>query len=580
MKQILCLASLLFLILTPIAHALDTHTRAISPVRTWTADDLARFDPSWLHVKFVEGTDVRLDSGRFIDDGGSDLARVNAEIGREAVIEMRRTIPHDRAVLRAWKQEGERRSGVVGPDLSLWFDIRVSGGHTAVARLLNRLNACPEVEIAHPAPIAEPAIIRGDRTPDFTDQQDYLYAPPTGLDAPAAWSHSGGGGGGIKFIDVELAWSQNHEDFDFSKLFYAGGAPENPAYEDHGSAVLGEILAQHNGFGVNGFAPDVNYGTVAIDINEWPNVPNRFQDAIDHLDPGDVWLIELQMFPPGKDATPMEWVQANYDVIWTGVWSRGVVCMEAGANGGQNLDDLSWGGVFDRNVRDSGAIMVAAGTPYGRIAESFTNYGTRMDAHAWGSSIVTTGYGDLYNGGTDQTQYTSSFGGTSGASPMVTGCALCLEGIAQANLGHRIDPISLRTLIHETGVPHLDPHKEIGPRPDLEAAIVELIDYSGAPEPVLAERASALRLAGAPNPCRSSAAIHFTLPSPSDVRLVVVDAGGRCVRTLLAGTVPAGDQLLRWDGRDDIGRDAGSGVFFLRLAAGGEEAVAEVKRVR
>ena len=33
--------------------------------------------------------------------------------------------------------------------------------------------------------------------------------------------------------------------------------------------------------------------------------------------------------------------------------------------------------------------------------------------------IVTTGYGDLYNGGTFQTRYTAGFGGTSGASPML-----------------------------------------------------------------------------------------------------------------------------------------------------------------
>ena len=57
------------------------------------------------------------------------------------------------------------------------------------------------VEIAHPAAVCEPAVILGDvtpaavtrdRTPDFTAQQTYLYAPPLGLDAPAAWAVNGG----------------------------------------------------------------------------------------------------------------------------------------------------------------------------------------------------------------------------------------------------------------------------------------------------------------------------------------------------------------------------------------------------
>ena len=78
----------------------------------------------------------------------------------------------------------------------------------------------------------------------------------------------------------------------------------------------------------------------------------------------------------------MEWLQVNYDVIWTGVYARGIVCIETVANGSQNLDDPSWNRIFDRTYRDSGAIMVAAGTPTGLVYEWFTNYGSRMDVHA------------------------------------------------------------------------------------------------------------------------------------------------------------------------------------------------------
>ncbi len=579
MKRILVYAAFAFLAIQHAASALDATARPVGPLQAWQESDLVRFGPQWLHVKFVEGSNVTIENGRFTDDTGLDLTSVGAALARAGVLEIRPTINHDRATLRAWKAAGEAQSGAVGPDLSLWFDVRVAGGRAALARLVNDLNASPAVEIAHPeaapelAKIGDPAahgsgaILDGVRTPDFTGQQGYLYNPPVGLNAPAAWAVAGGHGDAMKFIDVELCWTEDHEDFNFGNLFYIGGAGQDAAYETHGTAVLGEILGQNNGFGVNGFAPAVNYGVVAVTVAEWPTVPQYFQEAIDHLDRGDVWLIELQMYPPGHDATPMEWLQVNYDVIWTGVWARGIVCMEAGANGSQNLDAAGWGGIFDRTLRDSGAIMVAAGTPTGLTAEWFTNYGSRMDVHAWGSSIVTTGYGDLYNGGTLQTKYTAGFSGTSGASPMATGSALCLQGIAKANLGAPLDPVRLRTIMHDTGTPHQGT-KYIGPRPNLSAASLAVLAIAGAPEVSAAAAVEPLRLTISPNPFRSGAEIRFAAPAAERARLVLFNAAGRRIRTLFDSPVAPGEQRLVWDGSDEMGRPLRNGVYFFRLDAG------------
>jgi hypothetical protein len=296
-------------------------------------------------------------------------------------------------------------------------------------------------------------------------------------------------------------------------------------------------------------------------VAEWPNVPHRFQEAVDNLDAGDVWLIELQMYPPGKSATPMEWLQVNYDVIWTSSWSRAVVCVEAGANGSQDLDDPSWDGVFDRNIRDSGAIMVGAGTPTTRVAEYFTNYGTRMDVHAWGSEIVTTGYGDLHDGGTLQTRYTQSFGGTSGASPMITGSALALQGISKTNYGVVMTPVVLRALLHDTGIPHNDPVKEIGPRPDLAVAVGGIIDPAAAPD---GRASSELRLAAAPNPFHTNAKVRFALAQAGDVN----------------GWAQAGQRQVNWNGRDDAGRSLGSGVYYFRLDAENERQTGSIELIR
>jgi flagellar hook assembly protein FlgD len=49
----------------------------------------------------------------------------------------------------------------------------------------------------------------------------------------------------------------------------------------------------------------------------------------------------------------------------------------------------------------------------------------------------------------------------------------------------------------------------------------------------------------------------------------VFDPSGRRVRTLIAGTLPAGSRRVFWDARTDAGHHAPSGVYYLRLTAGG-----------
>lgn len=596
LRFVTCLIALGGLALPP-ATGLDTATRLVSPVMEWTAADLERFDDAWIHVKFVEGTNVVTGGASFVDQPPAgaplDLSAVNASLAAEDVQTVRRTFSHSRAQLREWKARGEMRARETGPDLSLWFDVRVGGGREAVARLVNELNACPQVEIAHPAPIPEPAgfiqaeenagpaLARfaadgshraasgGERlpTPDFTDQQGYLYDTPLGLDAPAAWAETGGKGDGVKFVDVELCWTVDHEDFDPGGPFYVGGAGMDPYYEYHGTPVLGEVIAQHNGYGVSGFAPEVAFGVVAVTVGEWPYVPHYFQEAVDQLEAGDVWLIELQMYPSGFDATPMEYLQVNYDVIWTSSWSLGIICIEPAANGSQDLDDPAWGGIFDRNQRDSGAIMVAAGLPQSLTAEWFTNYGSRIDVHAWGSAIVSTGGGDLYSGGTLQTNYTDSFGGTSGASPMIAGSVAALQGIVKADHPEPYTPLEMRTLLRETGTPHVDPDQEIGPRPDLAAAVAELPLFSEV-EPA---REPALRWIRHANPYRPGGKMRLLSPAgggPSGsgrARLAVFDAAGRHVRTLYNGGGARAGHSLSWDGVDGQGQAVPRGVYYLRL---------------
>ena len=75
---------------------------------------------------------------------------------------------------------------------------------------------------------------------------------------------------------------------------------------------------------------------------------------------------------------------------------------------------------------------------------SFSNYGSRVDCFGWGESIDTTG--DGWTGNTT-TAYTSGFGGTSGASPIVAGAAVLLQAWGAAHTGSRYSPAAVRACL-------------------------------------------------------------------------------------------------------------------------------------
>ena len=271
MKRNFLLVLALLTFVPVLSLALDTATRSVSPVRSWSEADLATFDSDWLHFKCVEGCSPVQVGKILIDEDGRDLSPLNHLIAGAS--ELRRTFPGPRQRYLEKKARGESAAGVTGPDLSLWFDLKVEGGRSRLASMIGELNSLDLIEIAHPAPICEPAAIfgeTGDRSPDFTSMQDYLYDTPVGLDAPSAWAEWGGRGLGMKFIDVELGWVLDHEDFHPRMHFYQGGAPMDPGYYDHGTAVMGEVVGRSDGSGITGFASDARWGVVAITEDEWP----------------------------------------------------------------------------------------------------------------------------------------------------------------------------------------------------------------------------------------------------------------------------------------------------------------------
>ena len=89
------------------------------------------------------------------------------------------------------------------------------------------------------------------------------------------------------------------------------------------------------------------------------------------------------------------------------------------------------------------------------------------------------------------------------------------------------------------------------------------------------------RLRNTPNPFNPRTMIRFDLASAAKVDLCVYDTSGRLVQVLLRQAwMPQGPGEKMWDGMDDTERPVAAGVYFYRLAVGGEVAVGRMALVR
>jgi hypothetical protein len=74
-----------------------------------------------------------------------------------------------------------------------------------------------------------------------------------------------------------------------------------------------------------------------------------------------------------------------------------------------------------------------------------------------------------------------------------------------------------------------------------------------------------------PNPFNPSTTIKYSMPTAGHLKLSVYNVRGQLVKTLIDGVRPAGaDQTVVWDGADNLGSVAASGVYFYEVRAGGE----------
>jgi len=71
-----------------------------------------------------------------------------------------------------------------------------------------------------------------------------------------------------------------------------------------------------------------------------------------------------------------------------------------------------------------------------------------------------------------------------------------------------------------------------------------------------------------PNPTGGRSTIHFAVPHSGHVSLNVYSSTGALVTTLCNSSLLPAHYSLAWNGSDQRGRRAGTGVYLVRLEAG------------
>ena len=391
--------------------------------------------------------------------------------------------------LDALASKARARTGQSVPDMRRWHHLTLPAG-TDADEAIAALRASGQVTDAYVAPdAAPPPQVQTPDTPDFTTMQGYLRPAPQGIDADFSRKDSRIRGAGVTIADLEYYWTPDHEDLQLDPVATDLGKTAYPQYknfaDEHGTAVFGEIVAKDNGYGVTGGVPEATLrgispmrarttGTGGPQYNAGAALTYVAQ----FLAPGDVVLIEQQTGGPngGSRYVPLEWNQAVFDAMKM-LNGLGVVVVETGANGNENLDAPIMQGRFDRTVRDSGAILVGAGSATTHAALNFSSYGTRVDVQGWGEAISTTGSGGNLFGGSAPAnltrRYTRSFGGTSGAGPIVTNAVAAIQSYLKATGRAPYTSAQLIELLRRTGTPQTGT-RLVGPLPNLAAALKEI----------------------------------------------------------------------------------------------------------
>ncbi len=482
-----------------------------------------------LTLTFKENTNVRLRFGKFVSLSGYDLSSVNAILGKYPQIKIKRALTSmsEKTAERIFNKAKAR--GINSTNWNLKYTLTVADQNLA-EEIIDKLAGHADVERIWPGTMVSLASLPYSELPDYSDEQNYLKPlseDPSGVDAEYAWN-MGVRGAGVTVVDVEFTWDFSHEDLNISEddilMTYVGVTQEDidefnadEGIVNHGTAVSGIINGKDDNHGITGLAPDANLnflrteGEVGALIVAWakesvldclPNENNEIDSNWCPLKPGDIVLIELAENPPTPSdvgnwtpsnppgtsdnpqagTLPVEYSYEVFDLIKQAT-AAGLVIIEAAGNGSMNLCNtmdpnnpfqLDKGYSLCAPEYDSGAIMVGAANKEGDFI-FYTNYGSRVNVHALGEGVLSTGFKS-----SEPNYYTHTFAGTSSASAIVAGAAAVIQNYFKEKYweGAFLNSYQMREIVVQSGINTGTCVDSIGCQPNIQAAF-DIID-SGA----------------------------------------------------------------------------------------------------
>lgn len=441
-----------------------------------------------LELKLAEGTGAEWRDDGLFSHSGMDLSSVQRWLADATVTPMVTSVSREQ--LDRWHahacavQPEHNRPGHLG----LWFYVETKDA-ASCEQLRQNLAAEPLVAHVYHQPhlyaasadgtmvMLPPLPTGGDlppTTPSFVAQQQAQALTPLGHGFRHASGILGGRGRGIGFRMIEDGWTLGHEDIcQMVAANIIGPIPPQGTVDAlHGTAGGSVVFADRNGYGMTGMADEVEAKFIGIDING--GFINAVTMTLANSQPGDVGMVVVMVFVsalgPGT-FLPFEFYQSSFDATLTAT-SNGLHMVVPAGNGDRSLDDPALLGRFDRNFRDSGAIIVGASN--GGLLEkaSFSNWGSRVDAHSWGDGVIACGYGTLFYPNQDPLQaYTAAGTGTSSATPHVASVVAAIQGASLRQNGALLSNTEIIDLLHTWGPETPD---VIGRRPDVVAIFEDL----------------------------------------------------------------------------------------------------------
>jgi hypothetical protein len=468
-----------------------------------------------VHIDESIGARLGEDGVLYSENGDGRIEDINGAIEIASDAEIERPVSDSYEKMDFKRAHLESLTGQRLPDWNSIYYIKVRDPDDA-AGLATRLSALNGVVKAYPSLVPSPDGL--STAPALDGLQGYLSSDEEfgGIGAKAVWA-DGVLGAGVFIVFQEAGVNFGHKDLNLSATsFKSGGnvlqnvtcAPGFPYMlpEDdcvsaiaHGTAGAGIAVADHDGHGVSGIAPEAYYLNVSTNFSgaaeqiappllwatDGVDEPSWLEGA--SIEPGTIWVVPMAIsIAPHEDWEIPIASQADYFAAIQYATAYGVTVIISAGNSGSNLDSASFyspfPGYINLSEQDSGAILVGASEGENHKKADFSNCGSPVNLYSWGAGVVTSAYphpwyewsGDSAPANSDDDDYyTDGFGGTSSAAAIIGGVAALVQSHVKGALGAKrfLMPAKMREILAQSGVPQSGSGCNIGVQPRADVAM-------------------------------------------------------------------------------------------------------------